>query len=110
MYRQHAPFTEQDLISVVRHLKSQVKTGKRRPECLRFSTLIGDPTVFEEAMQFVRQHNTNPKNTPPTERQRVLAATGRTEAPKADTVKTPATELSKLGAMMKAWRENGGLG
>lgn len=92
-YREHQPFCEADLRAVIQHLRAQIKLGKRRPECLRFSTLIGDPSRFEEEAQLMRgHHQTAPR--PVTERERTLRATGRTEAePTPGPVKTAASVL-----------------
>lgn len=114
-YREHEPFTEQDVIALVRHLTAQIKIGKRNPGCLRFSTLIGQPEIFDEELSLMNQMKGSPRNRPKTEREKVLASTWHTDK-KPDAlpaVKTPDQVLAasekwqKAGELLAKWkREN----
>lgn len=96
-FREHQPFTEKDLIAVIRTIKAGIKTGKRNPGALRFSRLIEDPSNFEEEISLAKFRPI----APPTERQRVLFMTGREEKPAA----TPANSAGDVLAGLKKWKE-----
>lgn len=101
MFNDGDPFTENDLRNVIRHLRALVKSGKRNPGCLRFSTLIGDPERFAEERSLYRQFAGSPRGNPPSERQRVLSMTGREDKPATTLVKSAGDVLESS----KKWHE-----
>lgn len=70
-----AGFGEPELRLVVAHLQRKIRSGERRPECLKFSNLIGNPDFFEEDLAMARAVG----RIQPVDRARadVMRATGR---------------------------------
>ena len=58
------PFTIGDLITVVMHLKDQIRIGKRFPGCLKFSNLILRPDLFEEELGMITARSRPAKPVP----------------------------------------------
>lgn len=74
-WRAQEPFTEQDLLVVVRYRRGLISKGSQFAACLKFSHLIGRPDFFEEDLAMARAQP--PKQT---DRDRVLKLTCRTSA------------------------------
>jgi hypothetical protein len=79
LFRVHQPFTESDLRLVLNYLLNQIKKKERRPACLRFSRLIGDPDNFQEELILARQAKGIRAVRVDPERAAVLRATGRSD-------------------------------
>ena len=47
-------FTADDLQTMIRHLRREIRDGRRNPGALKFSNLIGQPDSFEEDLAAVR--------------------------------------------------------
>lgn len=91
--------TIEELALVVRYLKSQVKHEKRNEGCLKFSNLVANLSRFEEDLAMANAWARNGRPVP-TEREKVLSATGRPPVkPPAD--KTPGPIVAKLLAELK---------
>lgn len=73
-------FTETDLVLVLRTLRRGVKSGERKPGCLRFSNLIERLDLFDEELAMARASERNARR-PETNREAVLRATGRNGEP-----------------------------
>jgi hypothetical protein len=71
-WRPDQPFTLEDLAAVVSFRRALIASKRQFQACLRFSYMIGRPDLFEEDLGLSRAV---PK--PPTDRDRVLAASGR---------------------------------
>lgn len=71
-------WTEEDLRLVVAFILRRIKTGKRRPESLRFTLLIEDHSRFEDDVLDARMEARQSQNQP-TPRARALSSVGRTE-------------------------------
>lgn len=52
-------FTADDLQALIRHLRSEIREGRRNPGALKFSNLIGQPDFFEEDLAVLRALNRN---------------------------------------------------
>lgn len=59
-----AGFTISDLETVILWLKGRIRSGVRRPECLKFHNLIEDPFRFEEELQLAKAEKRNAKPAP----------------------------------------------
>lgn len=91
-----AKFTAEDLKTVIDYLKKGIHKGERRPGCLKFVNLIGDPLAFGDELAEAKAVLRNGKP-PKTDRQRALEATGRGQETKT-TVQTPDQILAGIKA------------
>jgi hypothetical protein len=66
-----AGFTEDDLLTVIRHLRHKIKAGARYAPCLRFSRLIECLDSFEEELALAKAEMRNAKRAP-TAKERVI--------------------------------------
>lgn len=80
-------FTEADLVLVIQTLKRKIKSGDRRPGCLRFSNLIERLDLFDEELAMAKAQARNARQ-PLSNRDAILKATGRPVEAQA-TVTTP---------------------
>lgn len=95
---------------VVGRINFTVKDKHIRTNMLSFSYLIRRPDLFVEHLTAAKADARKPQQT---ERDRVLASTGRPKCPSCDRrakqlVRTPAqiiAEHEKMAAMLKAWKE-----
>lgn len=95
-YRKHKPFTIQDLETVIRYLKAEIKKGERKPACLLFRNLICNPDYFEEDLGLAQQAM---RQKPATPRQRILQAAGRPERDPAMTARSAAQIMAASEAL-----------
>lgn len=75
-WREHLPFTEEDLRTVVDYRRKLISERRQFPACLKFSYLICRPDMFEEDLSMAKAR---PK--PKTDRESVLEASGRPTKP-----------------------------
>lgn len=101
-----AGFTEDDLKVVVWRIKKTVESERIRQSMLRWSFLIGNLVRFEEELQEAKATKRNHRPAP-TNREKVLAVTGRAGDHIGDSNKmvgrTPAQVMSEAG--QKAFAE-----
>lgn len=105
-------FTEADLVAVCRHLKNEVKRGKRQATALMFSRLITNLDTFEEELQLVRAAKALFRRpSMDNGKQSVLVATGRQETPKLETARTADQIMKddKAFKELREWREREGI-
>jgi len=80
-----AEFTQADLITVLRHIRAEVRAKRRFPGSLTMGSVL-QPDRFEDLLELAKAQQRNYK--PLTDRESVLKATGRQIEPPAQ-VKTP---------------------
>lgn len=104
-YCKHDPFTEQDLVLVIKYLKFKINKGDYKLSRLLFRNLIESPDYFQESRTDARGWHRAPKGH--TDKSSVLKSSGRppqavlNTAVKVNTV----LERPKLAEMLRQWRE-----
>ncbi len=91
-------FSESDLRMVLLHLNKQIQLKHRNSGCVRFTNLVQDTVKFSQELSEVKAILRNRRVETP--RQRILAATGRSE-PQQDRVKTPGQLMAENEALNK---------
>jgi hypothetical protein len=72
-WKNHEPFTIEDLRAVIRYRRMLVNEGRQFHPCLRFGNVVGQPDRFEEDLALARTHFKIQK----TDRDRVIEMSGR---------------------------------
>lgn len=95
-----AGFTLHDLEAVILHLKQKILVGKRYRECLGFRRLICNLDVFEDELSQAQGEARNAEK-PRSDKERVLAATGRVVTPTPSQEKRAKEVIEKLLSDMR---------
>ena len=81
-------YGESELELAVKYLQRLIKSGQRKPECLRMSVLIGDLSNFDEVLSMARARQREVQPNPG--KASVLKATGRPVQPLSNITRTAA--------------------